>query len=312
MSSDHRALAVKLVHRDPELCVLALSGELSRRSAEFVTRTLSKALHDVGRVLVDVSGLRVAWPPAVQVFPSAVSALGGWPAARLVLFGADGRLAETLRTLKGSATVPLAPDQTTARLLLHRRPSIVARRLDLPNELSSPRRARLFVSTACQDWRLDSICDDAVIVASELVENAVVHARTGCRLAIQLDDRGLTIEVCDTGQFTVLHPRPGHGLFMVAELSRAWAVSPTDDGKSVWALLPGAGSADCPRVIRRAAHDVVRAVLTHGPNSADAPAAVQEIIAPLAEQHGAGAVRDLAEELRHALAAITKDRGCRC
>jgi len=131
------------------------------------------------------------------------------------------------------ATVPLAPDQSTARLLLHRRPPTVARRLDLANELSSPRRARLLVTTACQDWRLDSVCDDAVIVASELVENAVVHARTRCRLAIRLDDRGLTIAVRDRGPFTVLHPRPGHGLFTVAEVSRAWDVSPTEEGRSV-------------------------------------------------------------------------------
>jgi hypothetical protein len=146
-----------------------------------------------------------------------------------------------LCALRVPATVPLAPDQSTARLLLHRRPPTVARRLDLANELSSPRRARLFVTTACQDWRLDSVCDDAVIVACELVENAVVHARTACRLAIRLDDRGLTIAVRDRGPFTVLHPRPGHGLFMVAEVSRAWDVSPTEEGKSVWALLPIAG-----------------------------------------------------------------------
>ena len=82
-----------------------------------------------------------------------------------------------------------------------------------------------------------------MIVASELVENAVVHARTGGRLAIRLDDRGLTIAVRDSGPFTELHPRPGHGLFMVAEVSQAWAVSPTEEGKSVWALLPIAGCA---------------------------------------------------------------------
>src|SRR5690349_10170888 len=199
--------------------------------------------------------------------------MGGWPSARLVLFGADGRLAETLHALRVSATVPLAPDQTTARLLLQRRPPTVARRLDLANELSSPRRARRFVAIACQDWRLDSVRDDATIVASELVENAVVHARTGCQLAIRLDDRGLTIAVRDFGQFTALQPRPSHGLFMVAEVSRTWAVSPTEDGKSVWAVLPVEGSADYMRVIRRAGHDVVRAALRHGPNSPDAPTA---------------------------------------
>jgi hypothetical protein len=115
------------------------------------------------------------------------------------------------------------------RLLLHRRPPTVDRRLDLANDLSSPRRARLLVTTACQDWRLDSVFDGAVIVASELVENAVVHARTACRLAIRLDDRGLTIAVREGEPFTVLHPRPGHGLFMVAEVSRAWDVARRGD-----------------------------------------------------------------------------------
>jgi hypothetical protein len=132
-----------------------------------------------------VPGLRLTWTPAVQVFPSAVSAMGGWPWARLVLFGADAGLAETLRAQHVSATVPPAPDQTTARQLLQRRPPSIARHLDLDQELSSPRRARFFVATACRDWRLDSICGDAVLVASELVDNAVVHARTACRLAVQ-------------------------------------------------------------------------------------------------------------------------------
>jgi hypothetical protein len=91
---------------------------------------------------------------------------------------------------------------------------------------------------------------------------------------------------------------------MVAEASRAWAVSPTEDGKSVWALLPVAGSADYVRVIRRATRDVVRAALGHGANSPDAPTAVREVVASLAERHGASAVRDLAEELTQAFAAI--------
>ena len=71
------------------MCVLALSGELSLRSAGLTQKAVSKALLDVGHVLVDVSVLRVTWPPAVQVFPLAVAVAGGWPSARLVLFGAD-------------------------------------------------------------------------------------------------------------------------------------------------------------------------------------------------------------------------------
>jgi hypothetical protein len=51
---------------------------------------LSKALADPGRVLVDVSGLRVSSSAAVQVFPSVLAGAGGWPAARLGLFGRRG------------------------------------------------------------------------------------------------------------------------------------------------------------------------------------------------------------------------------
>jgi hypothetical protein len=48
--------------------------------------------------------------------------------------------------------------------------------------LSSARRARLFVDAACTDWQLEVIRDDAMVVVSELVANAVVHAGTGCRV----------------------------------------------------------------------------------------------------------------------------------
>ena len=240
MSTDHLGLAAALVYREPDLCVMALSGHLSPSSAGLVTTALSKSLLDAGQVLVDMSELRLTSTPAVQVFSSALSATGGWPGARLVLFGADPRLAETLRAQQVSATVPLAADQLTARQLLQQRPPTVARHLDLEQELSSPRRARFFVATACRDWHLDAIRDDAVLVASELVDNAVVHAQTACRLALQLDARGLNITVRDyrSGLLNALRPAAGHGLVLVATVSRAWAISPTEDGKIVSALLP--------------------------------------------------------------------------
>src|SRR3954471_1534481 len=96
MSSKPSELALEVVRRDADACVLAVSGELSLCSAGLVTRAVSKALLDVGRVLVDVSGLRLTWRPAIQVFPSVLAGVGGWPRARLVVFGADAELARTL------------------------------------------------------------------------------------------------------------------------------------------------------------------------------------------------------------------------
>jgi hypothetical protein len=76
----------------PSQCALALSGELSQRSAERATRAVSKALIEAGQVLIDMSRLRLTWTPAVQLFPSPVATSGGWPGARLVVLGANAEL----------------------------------------------------------------------------------------------------------------------------------------------------------------------------------------------------------------------------
>jgi anti-sigma regulatory factor (Ser/Thr protein kinase) len=237
-------LTVELVRRDAETCVLMLAGELSLQSAGTACGALTKALLEVDRVLVDVSRLHLTWTPAVQVFPSTLAAMGGWPWARLVLFGADASLAGSLSDLGVTSAVPLAADEPDARQLLERRPPTVSRYLDLEQAVSSSIRARLFVAAACTDWHLDALRDDAVIISSELVANAVLHARTECRLTTQLDARGLTIAVHDYRPGRIRRPSidamnlRGLGLFVVDRLSRSWGASPTGDGKKVWALLP--------------------------------------------------------------------------
>jgi hypothetical protein len=57
----------------------------------------------------------------VQLFPSVLAGAGGWPQARLVLFGPDAGLVRALAALRVSATVPVAPDEITARRLLDQR-----------------------------------------------------------------------------------------------------------------------------------------------------------------------------------------------
>jgi hypothetical protein len=106
-----------------------VSGELSLRSAGRVRGRLSKALADPGRVLVDASELQLSWKPAIQLFPSVLARVGGWPGARLVLFGAGVELTRTLTALRVGKTVPVAADEATARQLLDQRPPVVARHL---------------------------------------------------------------------------------------------------------------------------------------------------------------------------------------
>jgi anti-sigma regulatory factor (Ser/Thr protein kinase) len=266
VSSDPSGVTARWVRRGPDAWLLAVSGELSLRSAGLVSGAVSKALADTGRVLVDVSGLRVTWPPAVQLFPSVLAGAGGWPQARLVLFGPDAGLVRALAALRVSATVPVAPDEITARRLLDQRPRVVARHLDLEQPRLSARRARNFVRAACADWQLDDIRDDATIVACELVDNAVLHAGPGYRLTLRYDAFGLTIAVRDRRPDRLPQPLPDgrgppqqlSGLFLVAALSREWGVNPNQDEKTVWALLPGGDSTTYPRAVRRAVRDAVR------------------------------------------------------
>jgi hypothetical protein len=164
------------------------------------------------------------------------------------LLGECGRPDETASGRPDPAAEQVHRSAGSRLLGRHRR--AVARHLDLDDDSSSPRRARLFVADTAREWGFDAVRDDAMLVASELVGNAVAHARTPCRLALRLDALGLTVTVHDHDFRAWLVPlncgatgHRDHGLFLVASISRAWGVSPTETGKSVWALLPFPGGA---------------------------------------------------------------------
>jgi anti-sigma regulatory factor (Ser/Thr protein kinase) len=120
------------------------------------------------------------------------------------------------------------------------------RTIELPPAPASIRKARQFVRSACQQWKIDAdTCDDACLVANELVANVVDHASTACVLTITLDEGGLRISVEDADAESLPRLRPldvtarrGRGLQMIAALSTACGVRVRAAGKAVWAQLP--------------------------------------------------------------------------
>lgn len=89
----------------------------------------------------------------------------------------------------------------------------------------------------------EALIDDAVLVASELVANAVLHA--GGLAGVRVTERGETIRV-EVHDRTRVQPvmamqsiesMTGRGLRLVASISTAWGAEPTDEGKLVWAEL---------------------------------------------------------------------------
>jgi CheY-like chemotaxis protein/anti-sigma regulatory factor (Ser/Thr protein kinase) len=118
--------------------------------------------------------------------------------------------------------------------------------LELEAHVESARLARRFVRETLVTWGVaaDSL-DDALLVVSELVTNAVVHARTDCELRLGLSPGSVRIEVVDGGGGTPdpLPPsrtRPhGRGLNLIDAVTSAWGVDPrTGGGKLVWAEIP--------------------------------------------------------------------------
>jgi hypothetical protein len=84
----------------------------------------------------------------------------------------------------------------------------------------------------------------AVLVVSELATNAVLHARSGFTVVLQLEASGsLRIEVLDGSARLPLHrtatpgAATGRGLAIVQGLVSAWGAEPLDKGKRVWVQL---------------------------------------------------------------------------
>jgi anti-sigma regulatory factor (Ser/Thr protein kinase) len=112
----------------------------------------------------------------------------------------------------------------------------------LPPEARSAGVARHLVLRALAEVRptCQEVTDTAALLVTELVTNALVHARSALRLDVTVCDDTVRVAVADRSPVppVPLEPRPhatgGRGLFLVEELSSSWGSEPVDDGKVVW------------------------------------------------------------------------------
>ncbi|MEU2317301.1 SpoIIE family protein phosphatase [Streptomyces althioticus] len=125
----------------------------------------------------------------------------------------------------------------------------------------APGSARAMLRKALTEWAQSSadgadlltgrVGDDAALVASELVTNAVVHAGTDVHLTCRLeeDTGALVVEVADRHPSRAPRddaaeapahdiPEYGRGLRLVAALAESWGVTYRAGSKTVWARLP--------------------------------------------------------------------------
>ncbi len=110
----------------------------------------------------------------------------------------------------------------------------------LPPEARSSSRSRRFIAGALARWQLESLCDAAVLLTSEVVTNAIVHAQTDVTVTITREDPNtVTIAVSDGSHNDPRIQRhspdsaTGRGLGILDVLASSWRVVHQSGGKTV-------------------------------------------------------------------------------
>lgn len=130
--------------------------------------------------------------------------------------------------------------------------------LELESDPRMVAAARHFVRDRLISWEATEGLDAAVLVTSELVTNAVLHARTAIQVRVEVDGRRVRIEVFDENSRAPVQAAcppdatSGRGLALVSALAPAWGIDHRPDGKVVWAELgttPDEPDDDCVSLV---------------------------------------------------------------
>ncbi|WP_329048948.1 ATP-binding protein [Amycolatopsis sp. NBC_01488] len=200
---------------------------------------LELAAESENGVLLDVERLALHDRELVKVFSLVALRVGDWPAVPFALV--TGRPEQ--RAVLAGQRAPVYADAAAAEAAWERPARKRARRV----LVRSPRTsacAREFVRGTCAEWRVPELAEDAQLVATELVENALRHTDSVPRLRLELRRRRLAVEVADESS----HPavvregldltETGLGLRLVAKVAKTWGSSRCrSGGKTVWAVL---------------------------------------------------------------------------
>ncbi|WP_406206112.1 ATP-binding protein [Streptomyces decoyicus] len=119
----------------------------------------------------------------------------------------------------------------------------------LPRRPESAGTARLLVRVALAAWNRDDLAEDGALIVSELVSNAVQHARRdSIRVVVERTAlRTVRVAVADFSRARPVPRAPrdggedGRGLLLVAALAADWGTDERRWGKVVWADLEGRG-----------------------------------------------------------------------
>lgn len=198
-------------------------------------------------LIADIDGVRVDDQTMMSVFSVVAMRISDWPGVpfALVTGRPEHRVALAARSV--DRFVQVYEDFGTAESSLahpSRRRAVQA----LTHSDASSGLARRFIKRVCDVWSVPEFTDDALLIGTELVENAIRHTVSAPTLRLELRRGILTVAVADDDPApAVLLERvsalePGLGLRMVAQTARVWGCNRTwSGGKVVWAVLTRRG-----------------------------------------------------------------------
>jgi anti-anti-sigma factor len=243
---------MEIQHSTKDGClVVALTGSIDLFSAPQIQRALVKDLSEQPYALIcDLAGVDNLDPVCAAVFATVANHPSSrWPATSFLLCGAQPPVAEILGLLTVPHFLQLYASLQDALDAAVTRPRYLQDELVLAPIPTAAAAARAFVREVCRYWQLalpdSTLVDRAVLLASELVTNAVIHARTDLRLRVELRGDLLHLAVRDDNPrmlrlVTIPDPEAegGRGLWLVDQLARAWGVNRhPDGGKVIWCTL---------------------------------------------------------------------------
>jgi anti-anti-sigma regulatory factor len=234
-------LHCRLRRRYP-IALLAVTGQLRLDTASRLRSAVLKALAEQPLAMVlDLRRMKIGDHAAVSIFPALAQHSACSGSIALLLATDDPELLAVLHDRGIHDMLDIRPNVSEALDVASTRPLPNRQRVDFEPVDSAAMAARAAVGEACERWGLSLRRQRAVQVASELVSNAVEHARTPGVLLVTRRDSLLHISVRDGSQ---VRPRlrpagsdGGYGLLLVQRLSAGWGTHVVPDGKVVWASL---------------------------------------------------------------------------
>jgi LuxR family transcriptional regulator, maltose regulon positive regulatory protein len=225
--------------------VLTLIGRLDLAAAPQVQRAILKQLvEQPPAIICDLGQVEAIDPLCAGVFTSIRHPAFGWPGTALVLSGARPVVASMLVRQGVARRLAMYPRLDQALKYARDRPPRLRERLALDPVPTAAGAGRAFVGQVCGRWGLQELAGSAALLASELVTNAVLHARTALELEVEL--RGPRLHVAVKDQDPNLGPvqaakdgsKRGLGLAIVDRIATTWGVRKDGpDGKTVWGAL---------------------------------------------------------------------------